>query len=135
MIVAEALAAGLDTPAWCDLAVLPRRADARDIHEMFERALAGSGIDLPDPGLARRHRLRRLAGRLAEGEIVLAGLATFDSEETVAETAEERAFLALVPPCGCCIAYTTGPDLRTWAADLRIAARALALSPPVGPGC
>lgn len=63
MIAAEALAAGLDTPVLCELAGLPRNADARDIHEAFEEALAESGMELPDPVLARRHALRRLRRR------------------------------------------------------------------------
>ncbi|MER7813324.1 hypothetical protein [Streptomyces sp900116325] len=36
MIAAEALAAGLDTPTLCELAGLPRNADARDIRDAFE---------------------------------------------------------------------------------------------------
>ncbi|MER6106300.1 hypothetical protein ABT115_29515 [Streptomyces sp. NPDC001832] len=76
MIAAEALAAGLDTPTLCELAGLPRNADARDIRDAFEQALSEAGIALPDPGLARRHALRRLAGRLINEEIAPAALAT-----------------------------------------------------------
>ncbi|MFF0401183.1 hypothetical protein ACFYSJ_36510 [Streptomyces sp. NPDC005248] len=71
MIAAEAVTAGLDTPTLCELAGLPRNADARDIRDAFERALSEAGIELPDPGLARRHALRRLAVRLINGEIHL----------------------------------------------------------------
>ncbi|MFF3343020.1 hypothetical protein [Streptomyces flavidovirens] len=135
MIAAEALAAGLDTPTLCELAGLPRNADARDIRDAFEQALSESGIELPDPGLARRHALRRLAARLINGEIAAADLATDDWWETEAETIEERSFVSLIPQCGCCIEYTLGLDQRTWAAELRIAAHALTSSPPIGPGC
>lgn len=135
MIAAEALAAGLDTPTLCELAGWPRSADARDIRDAFEQALSESGIELPDPGLARRHALRRLAARLIDGEIALAELATDDWWETEAETAEERSFVALIPQCECCIEYTLGLDQQTWAAQLRIAALALTSSPRIGPGC
>lgn len=64
MIAAEALAAGLDTPVLCELAGLPRNADARDIHEAFEEALAESGMELPDPVLARRHALQPAGGEV-----------------------------------------------------------------------
>ncbi|RFC77431.1 hypothetical protein DXZ75_05820 [Streptomyces sp. AcE210] len=99
MIAAEALAAGLATPALCELAGWPRNADARDIRDAFEQALAESGIDVPDPGLARRHALRRLAARLIDGEIAPADLATDDWWETEVETAEERSFVSLIPQC------------------------------------
>jgi len=69
MIAAEALVAGLATPLLCELAGWPRTADPRDIREAFEQALAGSGDELPDPGLAQRHALRRLAEGLVDGEI------------------------------------------------------------------
>lgn len=123
MIAAEALVAGLDTPMLCELAGLPRNADARDIREAFEQALSEAGIALPDPGLARRHALRRLAARLIIGEIALTDLATDDWWETEVETVEERSFVALIPQCGCCIEYTLGLDQRRWAAELRTRAR------------
>lgn len=135
MIAAEALVAGLDTPTLCELAGLPRNADARDIRDAFEQALSEVGIELPDPGQARRHALRRLAARLINGEIAPAHLATDGWWETEAETVEERSFVALLPQCGCCIEYTWGFDQRTWAVELRIAALALTSSPPIGPGC
>ncbi|MEV7525386.1 hypothetical protein [Streptomyces sp. NPDC091371] len=69
MMAAEALAAGLDTPTLCELAGLPRNADVRDIRDAFEQALSESGIELPDPALARRHALRRLAAKLVREEI------------------------------------------------------------------
>ncbi|WP_344050807.1 hypothetical protein [Streptomyces thermoalcalitolerans] len=97
MLAAEALAAGLDTPALCELAGLPRNADTRDIRDAFEQALSEAGIELPDPGLARRHALRRLAARLLHGEIAPADLASDDWWETEAETAEERSFVSLLP--------------------------------------
>jgi hypothetical protein len=135
MIAAEALAAGLDTPTLCELAGWPRSADARDIRDAFEQAISESGIELPDPSLARRHALRRLAARLIDGEIALAELATDEWWETEAETAEERSFVSLIPQCVCCIEYTLGLDQQTWTAQLRIAALALTSSPPIGPGC
>ncbi|MFJ3276888.1 hypothetical protein [Streptomyces sp. NPDC086776] len=135
MIAAEALAAGLDTPMLRELAGLPRSADTRDIRDAFAQALSEAGIELPDPGLARRHALRRLAARLINGEIDPADLATDDWWETEVETVEEQSFVGLIPQCGCCIEYTLGSDQRTWAAELRIAALALTSSPPIGPGC
>ncbi|MEE4597590.1 hypothetical protein V2J94_37910 [Streptomyces sp. DSM 41524] len=135
MIAAEALAAGLDTPALCELAGWPRNADTSDIRMAFEQALSESGIEPPDPALARRHALRRLAARLLAREIAPADLATDDWWETKVETAAERSFVALIPPCGCCVEYTLGLDQRTWAAELRNAALALTSSPPTGPGC
>ncbi|MEU1374986.1 hypothetical protein ABZ442_15135 [Streptomyces triculaminicus] len=135
MIAAEALAAGLDTPTLCELAGWPRNAYIHDIRDAFEQALAESGIALPDPGLARRHALRRLAARLVDGEIAPAALATDGWWETEAETPAERSFVALIPQCECCIEYTLGLGLQTWEAQLRIAALALTTCPPIGPGC
>ncbi|PWI46188.1 hypothetical protein CK485_00045 [Streptomyces sp. ICBB 8177] len=135
MVAAEALAAGLDTPTLCELAGLPRNADARDIRDAFEQALSEAGVELPDPGLARRHALRRLAARLINGDVAPADLATDDWWETEVETVEERSFVSLIPQCACCIEYTLGLDQQTWAAELRIAALALTSSPPTCPGC
>ncbi len=56
-VAAGALAAGLVTPALCELADLSRTADARDVREAFGQAPAEVGIRLPDRGLARRHGL------------------------------------------------------------------------------
>jgi hypothetical protein len=135
MIAAEALAAGLDTPTLCELAGWPRNADPHDIRDAFEQALAESGLELPDRGLARRHALRRLAARLIDGEIAPAELATDDWSETEVATAAERSFAALIPHCECCIEYTLGLDQHTWVAQLRIAALTLASAPPIAPGC
>ncbi|WP_327235467.1 hypothetical protein OG349_17345 [Streptomyces sp. NBC_01317] len=144
MIAAEALVAGVDTPALCDLAGWPRGANTRDLREAFERALAEAGIDLPDPGLARRHALRRLAARLVGGEVAPADVATDEwaaadgrgaTDIENAGTAEERAFVSLIPQCACCTGYTVGLDRRTWDAELRLAALALTSSAPIGPGC
>ncbi|OEJ28643.1 hypothetical protein AR457_33510 [Streptomyces agglomeratus] len=135
MIAAEALAAGLGTPTLCELAGWPCNADAREIREAFEQALAESGIELPDPRLAQRHALRRLAARLADGEIAPADLATDNWGETEVETAAERSFVALLPQCWCCIEYTSGLDQQTWTAQLWSAGLALTSSPPIGPGC
>lgn len=135
MIAAEALASGLDTPTLRELAGLPRNADTRDIRDAFEQALCEAGLELPDPGLARRHALRRLAAKLIDGEITPAYLATDDWWETEVETVEERSFVSLIPDCGCCMEYTLGLDQQTWAAELRIAALGLTSSPPIGPGC
>ncbi|MFC9328045.1 hypothetical protein [Kitasatospora sp. NPDC057015] len=135
MIAAEALAAGLDTPTLCELAGLPRTADPHDVREAFRQALAESGIEPPDPALARRHALSRLAARLVDGEIAPTDLATDDWWETEVETAEERAFVLLIPQCDCCLDYTLGVDRRTWAAQLRTAALALTASAPIRPGC
>ncbi|WP_418960986.1 hypothetical protein [Streptomyces tritici] len=135
MIAAEALAAGLDAPTLCELAGWPRTADPRDIREAFEQALCECGIALPDPAVARRHGLRRLAARFVAGELTTADLATDDWWETEAETAEECAFVALIPQCACCVAYTLGLDERQWDAELRVAAAALASASPLAPGC
>ncbi|MET9290686.1 hypothetical protein [Streptomyces sp. NPDC003077] len=135
MIAAEALAAGLDTPTLCELAGWPRNADTRDLRDAFEQALAETGVGLPDQRLARRHSLRRMAARLIDGEIAPAYLATDDWLEIEGETAAEQAFLALLPPCDCCIEYTLGLHQQAWTAQLRDAALALTSSPPIGPGC
>jgi len=135
MIAAEALAAGLDTPALCELAGWPRTADARDIRDAFRQALAECGIALPDQLTARRHALRRMAARLVDGEVTPDDLASGDWWETEAETEAERSFVALIPPCACCIGYTLGLDGRTWTLQLRDAALALVSPPPIGPGC
>ncbi|MEU7042896.1 hypothetical protein AB0A77_17770 [Streptomyces varsoviensis] len=135
MVAAEALAAGLDGPALGELAGWSRDADPRDIRDAFERALAETGIALPEPDVARRHALRRMAARLAEGAITPADLAKDGWWETEAETPAERAFVSLLPPCECCVDRTLGLDQGTWEADLRSAALALTASPPPGPGC
>ncbi|WP_354638071.1 hypothetical protein [Kitasatospora camelliae] len=136
MVAAEAIAAGLDTPTLCELAGWPRTAPAQDIRDAFEQALAESGIELPDPVLARRHALRRLAARLVAGDLGPTDLATGEEWwETEVETAEERAFVALIPQCTCCLEFELRLDRRSWEAALRAAALALASSAPVGPGC
>ncbi|GLW71026.1 hypothetical protein Kpho02_33250 [Kitasatospora phosalacinea] len=135
MIAAEALAAGLDTPALCELAGLPRNAASGDVHDAFAQALAECGLPLPDPATARRHALRRLAAGLVDGAVDLEELAGEEWQEVETGTAEERAFVALMPQCTCCLAYTLGTDLRTWTADLRAAARALTAAVPATPGC
>lgn len=133
MAAARALAAGLDTPALCELAGWPRNHDSGEIRQAFEKALREAGIDLPDLPLARRHALRRLAARVVGEDVTPAELARDDWWETEAETAEERAFVALMPPCTCCLEYTIWSDRPRWTADLRRAARALASAPPIGP--
>ncbi|WP_304452983.1 hypothetical protein [Nocardiopsis sp. YSL2] len=134
MTAAQAIAAGVDTPALCELAGLPRLADPRYIRDAFEQALAESGIAIPDHHLARRYALRRLATRFIAGEVALAESASDEWSQVEVETAEERAFLALLPPCACCIEYTLGLEEAVWEAQLRIAARALVSSRTVGPG-
>ncbi|WP_405638107.1 hypothetical protein OHB53_46725 [Streptomyces sp. NBC_00056] len=47
MTAAQALAMGMNTPALCELAGLPRHADPRDIRETFEQALEELRIALP----------------------------------------------------------------------------------------
>ncbi|MFE1411212.1 hypothetical protein ACFW6F_10455 [Streptomyces sp. NPDC058746] len=133
MTAAQALAVGMDTPALCELAGLPRHADPRDIRDTFERALEEMGIILPDHHLSRRYALRRLAMRCAAGEADLAELVSDEWSEMQVETAEEQAFVALLPPCGCCIEYTLGLDNAAWEAQLQVAACALVSHPTVGP--
>ncbi|MBD0716063.1 hypothetical protein [Streptomyces sp. CBMA370] len=135
MFAADALAAGLDTPALCELAGWPRHADPRDVRDTFESALAEAGIGLPDRRLARRHSLHRMAARLVAGTMAPSEPVGADWAETEAETPAEQAFVALIPACACCLAYTVGLDRRTWATRLREAALALASGPPIGPGC
>ncbi len=135
MVAAEALAAGVDTPALCDLAGLPRNANTHDIREVFEQALSEAGIELPAPDLAQRYALRRLAARLVDEDVSPAELAAGDWWEVAIETAQERALVALIPQCSCCLDYTLPVDRRSWPAELRAAARALMSSQPVGPGC
>lgn len=91
------------------------------------------GIVLPDHHLARRYALRRLASRITAGEVDLAELASDEWSEVEVETAEEQAFVALLPPCACCMEYTLGLDEAAWEAQLRIAACALDSHPTVGP--
>lgn len=134
MTAAQALAAGVDSPALCELAGLPRRADPRDVRDTFEQALAELGIVLPDDHLAQRYALRRLATRFTAGKAALAEMASDDWGAIDVETAEEQAFVALLPPCTCCIEYTLGLNEAAWDAQLRIAARALLSHPTVGPG-
>ncbi|MFI0923692.1 hypothetical protein ACH4TP_07150 [Streptomyces sp. NPDC021012] len=133
MTAAQALAMGVDTPALCELAGLPRHAAPRDIRDTFEQALDELGITLPDHRLARRYALRRLATRFTAGEVDLAELASDEWSETEVETAEEQAFVALLPPCACCIEYTLGLDAAAWEAQLQVAACALVSHPTVGP--
>ncbi|MBB4944745.1 hypothetical protein F4556_000280 [Kitasatospora gansuensis] len=135
MIAAEALAAGLDTPTLCELAGWPRTADTLDLRNAFGQALMESGIELPDPNLAQRHGLRRLAARLVAGETAHTDLPMGDWRDTKVETAEERSFVMLIRPSGCCLDYTMERGPRTWAEQLRIAALALTSSAPIGPGC
>ncbi len=134
MAAAQALAVGEESPTLCELAGLSRHADPRDIHDAFEQALEELGIALPDYPLARRYALHRLATSVVAGEVVLADLASDEWGETEVETAEEQAFLRLLPSCGCCFEYTPGLDEAQWDAQLRIAARALVRCPAVGPG-
>ncbi|MGW4699072.1 hypothetical protein [Streptomyces sp. NPDC004285] len=133
MTAAQALARGMDTPALCELAGLPRRADPRDIRDTFELALEELGIALPDHHLARRYALHRLATRFAAGEVDLAELVSDEWSVTEGATAEEHAFVALLPTCACCIEYTLGIDEAAWETQLRIAASALVSYPTVGP--
>ncbi|MFF3005369.1 hypothetical protein ACFVTF_21430 [Kitasatospora sp. NPDC057940] len=141
MIAAEALAAGLDGPTLCELAGRPRNADGQELRDEFERALAECGIALPDLALAGRHALRRTAARFLAGEVPLADLGLEDLGwddlgETGAQTAQERAFVRLIPQCTCCLAYTLGLDQQAeWEAELRAAALALVSSTPAEPGC
>ncbi|MFF1453835.1 hypothetical protein ACFVYF_37750 [Streptomyces sp. NPDC058274] len=122
MTAAQALAKGVDTPTLRELAGLPRHADPRDIRDTFEQALAELGIVLPDHHQAQRYALHTLATRFSAGEAALAELASDECLATEAETAEEQAFVALLPPCTCCIEYTLGLDEATWEARLRSAA-------------
>jgi hypothetical protein len=122
MTAAQALAKGVDTPTLRELAGLPRHADPRDIRDTFEQALAELGIVWPDHHQAQRYALHRLATRFSAGEAALAELASDECLATEAETAEEQAFVALLPPCTCCIEYTLGLDEATWEARLRSAA-------------
>ncbi|MEU6841819.1 hypothetical protein ABZ930_08110 [Streptomyces sp. NPDC046716] len=134
MTAAEALAAGVDTPTLRELAGLSRRADSQDIRDAFEQALTELGIALPDPALARRYALHRLATGFAAGDVALTELASDTWWEMEAATAEEHAFVALLRTCACCTAYTLGLDEEAWTSQLRFAARALASHPTVGPG-
>lgn len=134
MTAAQALAVGMDTQALRELAGLPRHADPWDIRDTFEQSLEELGIVLPDHHLARRYALRRLAMRFTAGEVDLAELASEEWSEIEVETAEEQAFVTLLPPCACCIEYTLGLDEAAWEAQLQVAARALVSHPTVGPG-
>ncbi|WP_406145182.1 hypothetical protein [Streptomyces anulatus] len=63
----------------------------------------------------------------------LAELASDEWSEMEVETAEEQAFVALLPSCPCCIEYTLGLDEAAWEAQLKVAACALVSHPSVGP--
>ncbi|MEZ0064408.1 hypothetical protein ABIA32_000386 [Streptacidiphilus sp. MAP12-20] len=97
MIAAEAIAAGMDTPALCELAGLPRNADTNEIRDLFEQALAEVGIELPAPELAQRYALRRLAMRLIDEDLTLTVLVRGEWEEAPVATEEERVLVALIP--------------------------------------
>ncbi|MER5888309.1 hypothetical protein ABT160_31195 [Streptomyces sp. NPDC001941] len=133
MTAAQALATGMDTPALCELAGLARHEDPRDIRDAFERALEELGILLPSHNLSRRYALSRLASRFTAGEVDLAELVSDEWSQVRVETAQEQAFVALLPPCACCIEFTLGLDEAAWEAQLRIAACALVSQPAVGP--
>lgn len=133
MTAAHALAGGLDTPALCELAGLPRNADSSQVRNLFEQALEELDIPLPDHELAQRYRLYRLARTLLHETIDPVVLARDDWHEIPTETAEESSFVALLPPCSCCLEYTVGSDMRRWTAELRDAAIGLARTPPIGP--
>ncbi|WP_206310043.1 hypothetical protein [Streptomyces sp. A0592] len=133
MTAAQALAIGTDAPALRELAGLPRHADPRDIRDAFEQALEELGILLPDRHLARRYALRRLAARFTAGEVDLVELASDEWSEMEVETAEEQAFVVLLPPCACCIEYTLGLDEAAWETQLQVAARGLVSHATVGP--
>jgi hypothetical protein len=133
MTAAHALARGLDTPALCELAGLPRNADSSQVRNLFEQALEELGIPLPDLELAQRYRLHRLARTLLHETIDPAVLARDDWHEIPTATAEESSFVALLPPCSCCLEYTVGSDMRRWTAELQAAALRLTMTPPIGP--
>ena len=135
MTAAHALADGLDTPALCELAGLPRNADTGDVRELYERALRELGIQLPEPATAQRYRLHRLARLILHDTAAdPAVLARDDWHEIPAATVEERDLAALLPSCSCCLEYTLPADRGVWTVELRAAASALALAPPIGPG-
>lgn len=98
MTAAHALAMGLDTPALCELAGLPRDSEPLDIRDTFEQALDELGIILPDHHVARRYALRRPAARFSSGEADLAELVSDEWSEMEVENAEEQAFVTLLPP-------------------------------------
>ncbi|WP_143658086.1 hypothetical protein [Embleya scabrispora] len=134
MIAAEALAAGLESPALCELAGLGRGDDVRDLRDLFEQALAETGIELPSSGPAWRYALRRLAARIIDGNVVLADVAWGGWSDLAVETEEEREFVSLLPECACCVEYTLGYDAERWASEVRAAAIVLNSSPGrVGP--
>lgn len=95
------------------------------IDDTSEQALEEWGIALP--------ALRRLATRFTAGEVDLAGLASDEWSELEVESVEEQAFVALLPPCACCIELTLGLDKEAWEAQLKPAVCALASHPTVGP--
>ncbi|MGW9206961.1 hypothetical protein ACWGR4_08210 [Embleya sp. NPDC055664] len=134
MVAAEALAAGLESPALCELAGLGRGGDVRDLRDLFEQALAETGIELPTPDLAWRYALRRLAARIVEEGVPLAEVAGGSWWDVAAETEEEREFVSLMPQCACCVEYALGFDEERWTSEVRAAAIVLNSSPVrVGP--
>lgn len=135
MVAAEALAAGEDTPALCDLAGRSRTEDPRDLRDAFEQALAEAGVEPPPQHLARRHALHRMADRLVAGKVALRDVLTEDWHEVETATPEEHALVALLPFCVCCGEYQFGPDRDAWEAEIQAAALAMTLARPARPGC
>jgi hypothetical protein len=85
--------------------------------------------------VAHRHALRRLAARIAAGEVDPLDVTIDDWFETEPTTAAEREFLSLFPSCTCCLEYTLDVPLTTWQAELRAVAVELTSSDPLPPGC
>ncbi|MFC9285291.1 hypothetical protein [Streptomyces sp. NPDC057052] len=86
-------------------------------------------------------RLEKAAGTRVRGVVdvgrslkaALAELASQEWSKTEVESTEEQAFVALLPPCACCIEYTLGLNEAAWEAQLHVAADALVSHPAVGP--
>ena len=66
---ADALGAGYDSPALCQLAGA-HGADAESIRKLFRKSLGELGIPVPPPSQAGSAMARRVAGAIASGAVI-----------------------------------------------------------------
>ncbi|MFF7200607.1 hypothetical protein [Streptomyces sp. NPDC008141] len=131
MLAAHTLVDGHDSPALRELAGLPRRSDAAEIHELYVQALGELDVPLPDEETAGRQLLVSLAFGLAHGGLSPKEVADRLSMTVAAHTQEETHFLSIAAD----YSEWIGPDdLPAWEDDLRSAAQSLAASTDFDPG-
>lgn len=130
MVAAYALVDGHDSPALRELAGLPRRSDAAEIHELYLQALHEAGVGLPDEETAGRRLLVSLAFGLAQGELTPGDVADRLSMTVAARTQEETRFLSVAASYS---EWTEPAALPGWEDDLHTAAHALTASTDLAP--